>query len=76
MSTERSAWAVNEDLLRIFGMAGERMVTGMRIEVSGGELPKLIIEKCITAGELDQLTTLVEVHRLQPVLESSEQRKA
>jgi hypothetical protein len=63
---------VNDDILRVFGLAGERQVTSLRIDLVPNELPTVTIKKRITAGELDQLHTLVEVHRLRPELESSE----
>lgn len=63
--------AVNDDLLRVFGLAGQRMVTGLSIDLVPGDYPRVTITKFVTAAELDQLQTLVEVHRLQPVLQSS-----
>jgi hypothetical protein len=64
-----SKTALNDDILRVFGMAGERMVTSLSIELVAGDLPRVTIKKLITQGELDQLQTLVEVHRLTPVRE-------
>jgi hypothetical protein len=66
------SFALNDDVLRVFGLAGERMVQTLRIDLVPGDVPKVTIVKLITPGELDQLQTLVEVHRLRPVFESSE----
>jgi hypothetical protein len=66
---------LNDDVLRVFGLAGERHVTSMRIDLVPNDVPRVTITKLITAAELDQLQTLVEVHRLRPVLESTEPPK-